>query len=108
MLADLSKSDCYKKNNPVEQGNLRLKSALENIEQMAFFGLTRYQRETQKLFEKTFNMNFVKDFERLDNDSEEINVSEDEFLDMMKYIELDIQLYLHAKDLFMQKVRFLL
>ncbi|XP_060585135.1 heparan-sulfate 6-O-sulfotransferase 1-like [Ruditapes philippinarum] len=108
MLADLTKSGCYKKNKTMDQDDLRLKSAIQNIEQMAFFGLTRYQRETQKLFEKKFNMKFSRDFEGLDDDSEEVNVSEGEFLNMMKYIELDIQLYLHAKDLFMQKVKFLI
>ncbi|XP_045201453.2 heparan-sulfate 6-O-sulfotransferase 1-A-like [Mercenaria mercenaria] len=108
MLADLTKSECYKKNKLIEKDNLRLKSAQENLEQMAFFGLTRYQRETQKLFEKTFNMKFKRDFERLDDDIDEVHVSEDEFLNMMSYIELDIQLYVHAKDLFMQRTRLLL
>lgn len=105
MLADLTQSGCYKKSKEIDKDTLRLKSAKENLEQMAFFGLTMYQKETQKLFEKTFNMKFKIDFRRLDDDTGDILVSEDEFLRMMKYIELDVQLYIHAKDLFLQNVR---
>lgn len=108
MLADLTQSECYKKSKLIEKDALRLESAKQNVEQMAFFGLTKYQKETQKLFEKTFNMKFKVDFKRLDDDMADIFVSEDEFLKMMSYIDLDIQLFLYAKDLFLQKVRSLM
>jgi hypothetical protein len=42
-----------------------LKSAKQNLERLAFFGLTELQRETQYMFEETFNMNFRVKFEQL-------------------------------------------
>jgi len=38
-----------------------IKSAKENIRQMAFFGLSEYQEETQYLFEKIFGLEFRED-----------------------------------------------
>ncbi|KAL4220052.1 sulfotransferase [Mactra antiquata] len=110
MLANLSKSECYRRNKmkPEKRAELQILSAIENLDKISFFGLTKYQQLTQKLFEKTFNLKFEKEFHTLDDEVNDIRVSEDEFVHIMKYIELDVQLYLHAKQMFMARTRDLL
>lgn len=109
MLADLTKSGCYKRGHVdlKERYMLRLKSAIENLGQMRFFGLTTYQKETQKLFERIFHVKFKADFDYLEDSVEDEKVSLDEFIEMFKYIELDVQLYLYAKDMFTQRTKLL-
>ena len=106
MLANLSKCFCYHRNKAKYhiRGGLQLESALENLKDMAFIGLTENQMDTQKLFEKTFNVKFKKDFEPLEEPEDE-KVSEDEFIRMFQYIELDVILYQYAKDLFQGRVK---
>uniref|UniRef100_A0A8C3QWW9 Heparan-sulfate 6-O-sulfotransferase n=1 Tax=Cyanoderma ruficeps TaxID=181631 RepID=A0A8C3QWW9_9PASS len=64
MLSDLSLVGCYNLSvMPEEQRNkVLLDSAKDDLKQMAFFSLTEFQRKTQYLFEKTFNMNFISPF----------------------------------------------
>jgi hypothetical protein len=49
MLANLSLSGCYKHDvmTPEARDCIMLKSAKQNLRQMAFIGLTEYQQETQ-------------------------------------------------------------
>ena len=49
MLANLSKIHCYNKTamSEAQRNALMLESAKENLRNMAFFGITEYQRETQ-------------------------------------------------------------
>lgn len=105
MMADLTKSQCYdrRKIKPDVRSRLQLTSALENIANIEFFGLTEYQKETKELFEKTFHVEFQKEFELQSDKEWDEMISEDEFIQMMKYIELDVQLYLYAKSLFSTK-----
>ncbi|CAM4720662.1 heparan-sulfate 6-O-sulfotransferase 2 [Lepidochelys kempii] len=110
MLSDLSLVGCYNLSvMPEEQRNkVLLDSAKENLKRMAFFGLTEFQRKTQYLFEKTFNMNFIAPFTQY-NSTRASSVEIDE--QTQKHIEtlnfLDMELYDYAKDLFLQRYQYM-
>ncbi|KAM4696998.1 heparan-sulfate 6-O-sulfotransferase 2 [Rhinophrynus dorsalis] len=110
MLSDLSLVGCYNLSvMPEDQRNkVLLDSAKENLKRMAFFGLTEFQRKTQYLFEKTFNMNFISPFTQF-NSTRASSVEIDE--ETQKRIEtlnfLDMELYEYAKDLFLQRYQFM-
>ncbi|XP_077141466.1 heparan-sulfate 6-O-sulfotransferase 2 [Ranitomeya variabilis] len=110
MLADLSLVGCY--NLSVMQEDQRnkvlLDSAKENLKRMAFFGLTEFQRKTQYLFEKTFNMNFISPFTQFNStraSSVEIDDQTQKRIETLNF--LDMELYEYAKDLFLQRYQFM-
>ncbi|XP_069603054.1 heparan-sulfate 6-O-sulfotransferase 2 [Ranitomeya imitator] len=110
MLADLSLVGCY--NLSVMQEDQRnkvlLDSAKENLKRMAFFGLTEFQRKTQYLFEKTFNMNFISPFTQFNStraSSVEIDDQTQKRIEILNF--LDMELYEYAKDLFLQRYQFM-
>jgi heparan sulfate 6-O-sulfotransferase HS6ST2 len=75
---------------------------------MAFFGLTEFQRKTQYLFEKTFNMNFISPFTQYNTtraSSVEINEEIQKRIEGLNF--LDMELYSYAKDLFLQRYQFM-
>lgn len=110
MLSDLTLVGCYNLSvMPEKQRNkILLESAKSNLKHMAFFGLTEFQRKTQYLFEKTFNMNFISPFTQY-NTTRASSVEIDE--EIQKRIEelnfLDMELYSYAKDLFLQRYQFM-
>ncbi|XP_034614138.1 heparan-sulfate 6-O-sulfotransferase 3 [Trachemys scripta elegans] len=109
MLADLSLVGCYNLTfmNESERNMILLQSAKNNLKNMAFFGLTEFQRKTQYLFERTFNLKFISPFTQF-NITRASNVDIDE--GARKRIEvlnfLDMQLYEYAKDLFLQRFQY--
>ncbi|XP_029459168.1 heparan-sulfate 6-O-sulfotransferase 3-like [Rhinatrema bivittatum] len=109
MLADLSLVGCYNLTfmNESERNEILLMSAKNNLKNMAFFGLTEFQRKTQYLFEKTFNLKFISPFTQF-NTTRASNVDIDEWA--RRHIEelnyLDMQLYEYAKDLFLQRFQY--
>ncbi|XP_025975235.2 heparan-sulfate 6-O-sulfotransferase 3 [Dromaius novaehollandiae] len=109
MLADLSLVGCYNLTfmNESERNMILLQSAKNNLKNMAFFGLTEFQRKTQYLFERTFNLKFISPFTQF-NVTRASNVDIDE--DVRQRIEelnfLDMQLYEYAKDLFLQRFQY--
>lgn len=107
MLADLRLSHCYDRRvlKPRERTPLILKSATQNVQHMAFFGLTEYQEETRKLFEHTFKLKFKKPFKTLLDDEADEIVTDKQYSRMMKYIEADVHLYQYAKQLFLERVK---
>ncbi|KAM5146114.1 heparan-sulfate 6-O-sulfotransferase 2 [Mantella aurantiaca] len=110
MLADLSLVGCYNLSvMPEEQRNkVLLDSAKENLKRMAFFGLTEFQRKTQYLFEKTFNMNFISPFTQFNStraSSVEIDDLTQKRIETLNF--LDMELYEYAKDLFLQRYQFM-
>ena len=107
MLADLRKNHCYDRRavKPRERTNLILQSAKENIEHMAFYGLTEYQEETRKLFEYTFNLKFRKSFQTLNDEESDELVTPQQYSQIMKYIEADVHLYQYAKQIFLERAR---
>ncbi|XP_073497422.1 heparan-sulfate 6-O-sulfotransferase 2 [Phyllobates terribilis] len=110
MLADLSLVGCYNLSvMPEDQRNkVLLDSAKENLKRMAFFGLTEFQRKTQYLFEKTFNMNFISPFTQFNStraSSVEIDDQTQKRIETLNF--LDMELYEYAKDLFLQRYQFM-
>ncbi|XP_060091217.1 heparan-sulfate 6-O-sulfotransferase 3 [Heteronotia binoei] len=109
MLADLSLVGCYNLTfmNESERNMILLQSAKNNLKNMAFFGLTEFQRKTQYLFERTFNLEFISPFTQYNiTRASNVDISES----VRKHIEelnfLDMQLYEFAKDLFLQRFQY--
>ncbi|XP_075813670.1 heparan-sulfate 6-O-sulfotransferase 2 isoform X3 [Microtus pennsylvanicus] len=110
MLSDLTLVGCYNLSvMPEKQRNkILLESAKSNLKHMAFFGLTEFQRKTQYLFEKTFNMNFISPFTQYNTtraSSVEINEEIQKHIEELNF--LDMELYSYAKDLFLQRYQFM-
>ncbi|KAF3812653.1 hypothetical protein GH733_019455 [Mirounga leonina] len=110
MLSDLTLVGCYNLSvMPERQRNkVLLESAKSNLKHMAFFGLTEFQRKTQYLFEKTFNMNFISPFTQYNTtraSSVEINEEIQKRIEGLNF--LDMELYSYAKDLFLQRYQFM-
>ncbi|XP_073425666.1 heparan-sulfate 6-O-sulfotransferase 3 [Dendrobates tinctorius] len=109
MLADLSLVGCYNLTfmNESERNDILLQSAKNNLKNMAFYGLTEFQRKTQYLFERTFNLKFISPFTQF-NTTRASNVDIDEWsrgrIKELNY--LDMQLYEYAKDLFLQRFQY--
>uniref|UniRef100_A0A8C6WQC7 Heparan-sulfate 6-O-sulfotransferase n=1 Tax=Neogobius melanostomus TaxID=47308 RepID=A0A8C6WQC7_9GOBI len=109
MLADLTLVGCYNMSTVPEKkrAQLLLESAKKNLRDMAFFGLTEYQRKTQFLFERTFRLRFIRPFMQYNStraagvDLDNATVSRIEELN-----ELDMELYDYAMDLFQQRYQF--
>ncbi|XP_075056011.1 heparan-sulfate 6-O-sulfotransferase 3 [Mixophyes fleayi] len=109
MLADLSLVGCYNLTfmNESERNDILLQSAKNNLKNMAFYGLTEFQRKTQYLFEMTFNLKFISPFTQF-NTTRASNVDIDEWSrERIKELNyLDMQLYEYAKDLFLQRFQY--
>ncbi|KAF7215776.1 heparan-sulfate 6-O-sulfotransferase 3-B [Nothobranchius furzeri] len=109
MLADLSLVGCYNLSsmNESQRNHILLSSAMSNLKNMAFYGLTEFQRKTQYLFERTFSLRFIAAFTQI-NSTRAANVDLSEVV--RRRIEelnfLDVQLYEYAKDLFLQRFQF--
>ncbi|XP_066879538.1 heparan-sulfate 6-O-sulfotransferase 2 isoform X1 [Kogia breviceps] len=109
MLSDLTLVGCYNLSvmPEKERNQVLLESAKSNLKHMAFFGLTEFQRKTQYLFEKTFNMNFISPFTQYNTtraSSVEINEEIQKRIEGLNF--LDMELYSYAKDLFLQRYQF--
>ncbi|KAM9805029.1 heparan-sulfate 6-O-sulfotransferase 3-B [Neosynchiropus ocellatus] len=109
MLSDLSLVGCYNLSsmNQSQRNHILLSSAMNNLKNMAFYGLTEFQRKTQYLFERTFSLRFISAFTQI-NSTRAANVDLSE--PIRRRIEelnfLDVQLYEYAKDLFLQRFQF--
>ncbi|XP_048854898.1 heparan-sulfate 6-O-sulfotransferase 3-B-like [Brienomyrus brachyistius] len=109
MLADLSLVGCYNLSsmNESERSRTLLSSAKANLKNMAFYGLTEFQRKTQYLFERTFHLHFISAFTQINSTrAASINVAKDIRRRIEALNGLDVQLYDFAKDLFLQRVQF--
>ncbi|XP_067853454.1 heparan-sulfate 6-O-sulfotransferase 2-like [Heptranchias perlo] len=110
MLADLSLVGCYNLSFMPEEKRkiVLLNSAKSNLKRITFFGLTEFQRKTQYLFEKTFNLKFITSFTQF-NSTRAAGVEIDE--QTQKRVEelnfLDMELYDYAKDLFLQRYQYM-
>lgn len=58
MLADLTLVNCYNWSslNRTTRNNIMLESAKNNLKNMAFYGIKERMKDSQFLFEKTFDM----------------------------------------------------
>ncbi|XP_020779159.1 heparan-sulfate 6-O-sulfotransferase 2 [Boleophthalmus pectinirostris] len=106
MLADLSLVGCYNVSamSEDERWAVLLESAKRNLRSMAFFGLTEYQRKTQYLFERTFNLEFIAPFTQLNGtraSSVEVPAETQHRIRVLN--KWDVELYEYARDLFLQR-----
>ncbi|KAK2539914.1 hypothetical protein Q9966_004819 [Columba livia] len=109
MLADLSLVGCYNLTfmNESERNMILLLSAKNNLKNMAFFGLTEFQRKTQYLFERTFNLKFISPFTQFNvTRASNVDIGEDVRQRIEELNFLDVQLYEYAKDLFLQRFQY--
>lgn len=106
MLADLSLVGCYNVStmSDDERCALLLESAKRNLRGMAFFGLTEYQRKTQYLFERTFNLEFIAPFTQLNGTrASSVDVPPEAQHKILQLNRWDVELYEYARDLFLQR-----
>ncbi|XP_029918618.1 heparan-sulfate 6-O-sulfotransferase 2 isoform X2 [Myripristis murdjan] len=106
MLADLSLVGCYNVSamNEEERWAVLLESAKRNLRGMAFFGLTEYQRKTQYLFERTFNLEFIAPFTQLNGTrATSVEVPPETQHRIRQLNRWDVELYEYARDLFLQR-----
>ncbi|XP_062848978.1 heparan-sulfate 6-O-sulfotransferase 1-A [Trichomycterus rosablanca] len=106
MLADLSLVGCYNMSFIPEKkrAQVLLESAKKNLRDMAFFGLTEFQRKTQYLFERTFRLKFIRPFVQYNSTrAAGVDLEDDTIRRIEELNDLDMQLYDYARDLFQQR-----
>lgn len=106
MLADLSLVGCYNVSamSEEERSAVLLESAKRNLRGIAFFGLTEYQRKTQYLFERTFNLEFITPFTQLNGTrASSVEVPPETQHRILQLNRWDVELYEYARDLFLQR-----
>ncbi|CAH2246333.1 heparan-sulfate 6-O-sulfotransferase 1 [Pelobates cultripes] len=109
MLADLSLVGCYNMSfiQEKKRAQVLLESAKKNLKDMAFFGLTEFQRKTQYLFERTFHLKFIRPFMQYNNTrAGGVDLDNGTIQRIEELNDLDMQLYDYAKDLFQQRYQF--
>ncbi|KAJ8030605.1 Heparan-sulfate 6-O-sulfotransferase 2 [Holothuria leucospilota] len=110
MLADLSLVGCYNlsKYSKEERNAIMLESAKTNLRRLSYFGLTEFQKESQYIFEETFNLKFKTAFEQNNDTHASAEYISDE--DRQRVVDenrLDVELYEYAKDLFFQRLTYM-
>ncbi|XP_033952741.1 heparan-sulfate 6-O-sulfotransferase 3-B-like [Pseudochaenichthys georgianus] len=109
MLADLSLVGCYNMSSvsELERGQVLLASAKANLLNMAFFGLTEFQRKTQYLFERTFGLRFIRAFTQINSTrAASVGISEKVRWRIEGLNALDVELYEYAKELFLRRYQY--
>jgi len=111
MLANLTKVDCYDTSHKTQESRnaIMLQSAKDNLKDFAFFGLTEFQKESQELFEWTFDgIRFSQSFtQKTSSHASETQVSPDQMAHIVALNGLDVDLYNYARSLFSQRVEFM-
>ncbi|KAJ8920720.1 hypothetical protein NQ315_004859 [Exocentrus adspersus] len=108
MLADLELIGCYdRKYMPKsDRDRIMLASAKKNLQSLAFFGLTEYQKISQYIFEETFNLRFAIPFEQNNatvSSSTLTTLTARQAAKIAELNKLDIQLYNFAKKLLFER-----
>ncbi|KAM4559676.1 heparan-sulfate 6-O-sulfotransferase 3-B-like [Odontesthes bonariensis] len=109
MLADLNLVGCYNMSSmsELERGRVLLASAKANLRNMAFFGLTEFQRKTQYLFERTFGLRFIRAFTQINSTrAASVGISEKVRWRIEGLNALDMELYEYAKELFLRRYQY--
>ena len=109
MLANLTDLHCDEVNSTTYmkiQSNM-LQSAKANLLKLAFFGLTDYQKETQLLFEETFQIHFRVQFEQHTGISEKQvhNLTQEQIRKIYDLNQLDVDLYQLGKSVFFRRIK---
>ena len=109
MLANLELVNCYNTTSMEsgERDRIMLQSAKQNLLQMAFFGLTEMQAESQYIFEQTFNLKFKYNFSQKQSSYAKTLLNDKISDAVVQRIEelnhLDMELYNFAKKVFLQR-----
>ena len=109
MLANLELVNCYntKSMEREERDQVMLQSAKENLLQMAFFGLTEMQAESQHIFEQTFNFKFKCNFTQKQSSFaktlQDDKISDAVIQRIKELNHLDMELYRFAKKVLLQR-----
>ncbi|XP_017773835.1 PREDICTED: heparan-sulfate 6-O-sulfotransferase 2 isoform X1 [Nicrophorus vespilloides] len=108
MLADLELVGCYNKDYMPEadRNRVMLASAKKNLQSMAFFGLTEYQKISQYIFEETFNLRFAIPFEQNNatvSSHTMPTLSAEQATKIAHLNDLDNELYQFAKQLLFER-----
>lgn len=85
-----------------ERDRVMLASAKKNLRDMAFFGLTEFQKISQYVFEETFNLRFAIPFEQNNatvSSSTMLQLTAEQAAKIANLNALDIELYDFAKKL---------
>ncbi|KAG7501919.1 heparan-sulfate 6-O-sulfotransferase 3-B-like [Solea senegalensis] len=109
MLADLSLVGCYNMSSmsELDRGHMLLASAKANLRNMAFYGLTEFQRKTQYLFERTFGLRFIRAFTQINSTrAASVGISEKVRWRIEGLNALDMELYEYAKELFLRRYQY--
>ncbi|XP_050638547.1 heparan-sulfate 6-O-sulfotransferase 1-like [Macaca thibetana thibetana] len=109
MLADLSLVAYYNLSFIPEgkRAQLLLESIKKNLQGMAFLGLTEFQRKTQYLFDQMFNLKFTRPFMQYNSTrTGSVEVDVDTIRRIEELNDLDMQLYVYAKDLSQQPYQY--
>lgn len=80
-------------------------SAKENLQLMEYFGLMEDEWGSDGLFSSVFKMTFNGRQKKYVPRTSTIKMTEAQFLHILRNIELDIHIYLFAKDLFDKRLR---
>lgn len=83
-----------------------LASAKKNLQSMAFFGLTEFQKISQYIFEETFNLRFAIPFEQNNStvsSSTITSLTPSQSAKIAELNKLDLELYNFAKKLLMAR-----
>lgn len=105
MLANYNLIGCPSNSvtNSVEHNDMMLASAIDNLKNIAFFGLCEEQELSQLIFEKTFNLKFKQNFRQSDDDKTKVLIEKlpsNIIARILRINHLDIKLYDYAKNLF--------
>jgi len=107
MLANLSLVNCYNMSSmpKPERDEILLDSAKKNLQDMAFFGLTEQQEDTQFMFENTFDLDFLDDFEQREHSTaQSTNLTAETEQKILILNALDVELYQFAQQLFEKRL----
>ena len=107
MLADLEAIGCdrFKKESKETIDQLLLKSAMRNLDDMAYFGLTELRDEVSAGLKDVFGLDYPSEgaLERTHAVNVEHKITTDQKSKLCRLNNLDFQLYNYAKKLYFQK-----
>jgi len=86
-----------------------LSIAKKTISNMAYFALVEYPRESQFIFEKTFNLKFIEPFQLWETGFAKVyieGISNDVIQKIKKMNNLDVALYIFAKEIFFERYNY--
>lgn len=108
MLADHDQLKCSEDGDTSVVDRAMLSSAMDNLKDMAYFGLCGEQKISQIMFEKTFKLTFREEFQQSDDNKTRIlidNMPKEARNRILELNHLDVKLYEFALGLFSQRCK---